>query len=144
MSLKTKTPKISGSPTESKIPKMGGFPNENKHLEFRADQMDIDGLWGWEGISALKLKEIFSKIFACQKLTWQDLRTKGSHLVDLKDLSSKAQKRLEKIEKDDQDQLYSLRLSGKERIWGIKDGNIFSLLWWDPNHEVCPSLKRHT
>ena len=30
------------------------------------------------------------------------------------------------FKKDDLDQLYSLRLTGKKRIWGIKEGNI---LW---------------
>jgi len=145
MTLKTKKiPKALNSPSETKIPKAGNVPNENSCLEFREGQMDTDGSWGWKNISPLQLRGIFRKIFSCQKLTWQNLRTSGSHLVDLKDLYPKAQKRLLQIEKDDQDQLYSLRLSGKERIWGIKDGNIFWLLWWDPNHEVCPSNKKHT
>ncbi len=34
--------------------------------------------------------------------------------------------------------------NGKQRIWGIKDRNILKVLWWDPDHEVCPSLKKYT
>jgi len=38
------------------------------------------------------------------------------------------------------DALVSLRLSGKERVWGILQENALLLLWWDPGHEICPSI----
>ena len=54
------------------------------------------------------------------------------------------QKRLCDLEKEDLDELYSLRLSGKKRIWGIKESNLLWFLWWDPEHEICPSLLKNT
>lgn len=45
---------------------------------------------------------------------------------------------------DDQDALVSLGLTGRERIWGFIANGVMNLLWWDPNHEVCPSLLKHT
>ncbi len=65
-------------------------------------------------------------------------------MVQVGDLCSKAQKRLIDISKDDCDELFSLRIMVRQRIRGIKDGNILWLLWWDPEHEVCPSHKKHT
>lgn len=48
------------------------------------------------------------------------------------------------VDNDDLDQLFSLRLTVRKRVWGIKEGNIFWILWWDPEHEVCKSHKKHT
>jgi len=139
-----KIPKAFVHPKETKMPKAQSFPTESCRPEFKADQMDLQGPWGWDHLGSKELQEIFSKIFDTQKLTWQELKGKGSHLVDVKDLIPEAQKRLIEIQKEDTDQLYSLRLSGVRRIWGIKDSNIFWILWWDPSHKVCKSNKKHT
>jgi len=40
--------------------------------------------------------------------------------------------------------MYAIRLSGKKRVWGIREGRLFSLVWWDPEHTVGPSEKKHT
>ena len=32
------------------------------------------------------------------------------------------------LDKDDCDELFSLRITGRKRIWGIKDGNILWIL----------------
>ncbi|MBI3508814.1 MAG: hypothetical protein HY069_04205 [Chlamydiia bacterium] len=122
----------------------GVIPSEQARPEFKTGQMDAKGPWGWDYFNPIEMRELLQKIFDSQKLSWQDLRNQGSHLIDRKDLCSEAQKRLIQLQKDDLDQLFSLRLTGKKRIWGIKEGNILWMLWWDPNHEVCPSIKKHT
>ena len=48
------------------------------------------------------------------------------------------------IRQDDVDELMSFRLDSRGRVWCIQTGNIMRVLWWDPNHEVCPSFKKHT
>jgi hypothetical protein len=77
-------------------------------------------------------------------MTWQEHYKNGSHLVKIVKILPSMQKRLIEIEKEDLDELYSLRLSGKKRIWGIKESNILWLLWWDPNHEICQSAPKNT
>ena len=139
-----KNPRAASNPTSNKNPRAALIPNDNYQPEFRACQMDTHGPWGWDKLDSLHLQDFLQKIFHSQKLTWQILRDNGSHLVDLSLLIADAQKRLKVLEKDDLDQLYSLRLSGKKRVWGIKDDNILWLLWWDPEHQICPSLKRNT
>jgi len=42
------------------------------------------------------------------------------------------------------DALYSLRLSGKLRLWGVRDRSVLQLLWYDPEHQVCPSPLKNT
>lgn len=42
------------------------------------------------------------------------------------------------------DNLYSLRLNNTHRIIGIRDRQVFQILWWDPDHKVCPSAPKNT
>ena len=60
--------------------------------------------------------------------------TDGSrnHEVEVGRLCTDARKRLVALHLDDIDKLVSLRLSGKERVWGIRDADVLQLLWWDP------------
>lgn len=131
-------------PQESKTPKIQIASIDSCFPDFRACQMDLGGPWGWHDMQPKEIQEVLAKIFTLQKLSWQELRAQHSHLVDVKNIISKAQNRLREIEKDDIDQLFSLRINAKNRLWGIKEGNIFWLLWWDAQHEICPSPKKHT
>lgn len=64
--------------------------------------------------------------------------------VELDALCGDAQSRLEKIERDDAPSLWEVRLGGAQRYWGFLIGPVFHFLWWDPNHEVCPTKKVRT
>lgn len=139
-----KKPKQLGHPLENKVPKAPVFRTEPCVPEFKAGQMDMGGPWGWSKFDPWQLQEFLQKIFDSQKLTWQALRENGSHFVEVGTLCPAAQKRLTELQKDEYAELFSLRLTGKNRVWGIKDGNILWLLWWDPEHQVCPSHKKHT
>ena len=45
---------------------------------------------------------------------------------------------------DAPDSIARFRLNGTKRLYGFLVDNEFHLLWWDPNHKVWPSKKRHT
>jgi hypothetical protein len=68
----------------------------------------------------------------------------GCKPIPVESFSPEAKKRLKEIDLDDYDGLWELRVSGKPRVWGILNHNIFYLVWWDPDHKVCPSHLRHT
>ena len=79
-----------------------------------------------------------------QGTAWNDLTKGGSHNISVGSLSKDAQKRLVELNLDDNDELFSMRIAGKPRIFGIRDRNVFHVLWWDANHDVCPSHKKNT
>jgi hypothetical protein len=37
-----------------------------------------------------------------------------------------------------------LRLGGEPRLYGFVDENIFHVVFWDPDHEIWPSVLKHT
>ena len=99
-------------------------------------KIDVKTLWGF----------LYKKIKAFESMTWSEIYQDKdkNHDVKKEDLSKDAQKRLIKIRQDDVDLLFTLHLSGMRRIWGIRDGRALKILWYDPEHEVCISSKRHT
>jgi hypothetical protein len=68
----------------------------------------------------------------------------GNHKMDVGLLEKDARDRLVELRLDDLDELWSLRLSAQERVWGVITLNVFSLLWWDPEHTVYEVKKKHT
>jgi hypothetical protein len=93
------------------------------------------------------LKYIHGKLAQFETMTWAEINhpNTGCHPIKIKDLCSEAQKRLTELKVIRfEEELFSLRLSGKERLWGIRERHFFKILWWDPRHEVYPVSKKHT
>lgn len=55
-----------------------------------------------------------------------------------------AQDRLKQLGYEDEDRISRIQIDGPSRLYGIRRVNEFYALWWDPEHEICPSTKRHT
>jgi hypothetical protein len=88
---------------------------------------------------------VLGKLGNFETMTWAEIEAAGSHLVrNDSGLSKAARDRLAEIELDEADTLFSLRLGGQPRIWGIRMGGVLKVMWWDPKHEVYPAPKKHT
>jgi hypothetical protein len=89
---------------------------------------------------------IFDKLSPFEGVTWGQIMSASggkkhgtnSHFVLTGQLSREAQNRLTEIGVSD-DQLFSLRLAAKERLWGRLEDGVFYLIWHDPKHEIYPS-----
>lgn len=80
-------------------------------------------------------------------MTWGEILTEGgkrNHLIAVSRLDKPARERLIELKQDDVDEVMSLGLTSKGRILGILENSVLRLLWWDPNHDACPSYKRNT
>jgi hypothetical protein len=143
-----KTPRL-GAPFHpvSKVPRFGDRP-EVQGMDFcwRVSDLDWHGPWGWSQANCEELlKYIVPRLPDLESMKWGDVEGKtGSHFVEATAITSQARHRLVEIGKDEQARLFSLRITGEKRLWGIRDIAILRLLWWDPRHEVCPSPKKNT
>ena len=109
---------------------------------------DVDGPWGRERIeqSETLWSDIFPKLKNYESMTWGDIlkdKTRN-HSVTVDQLIKAARQRLDELKQNDVDELFRFRLSGQQRVWGIRDGRVFKILWWDPHHEIAPSALKHT
>lgn len=106
--------------------------------------MEMCDPFGWREIDGKLLLEIREKLKSFESMKLSEIIGKDNHPVEVSRLCKRAQDRLDELHLDDIEQLLSLHLTGPKRVWGILEHNVVILLWWDPNHEICPSLKKHT
>ena len=66
-----------------------------------------------------------------------------SHFINVSDLEKEAQKRIDQLHLHI-DQVLSLRLDARTRLFGVMDNGTMDILWYDPDHEICKSSKKHT
>lgn len=109
-------------------------------------EVDLGGPFSWGSCEHAQIfSDVIPRLQALETMTWSDVHSTGSHPISIEGLCKDARDRLSAIGKNDEYQeLYSVRLSGRERIWGMRVGSALYLLWWDPEHEICPSRLKHT
>lgn len=92
-------------------------------------------------------ESIITKLRDYEGMTWQEImsasggRSSGTnnHFEDVADLCKEARDRMIELHMEDVDRIFSLRLTSKERLYGILEEGIFFVIWHDPNHEIYPT-----
>ena len=115
---------------------------------WRFELFDHDGPWSFAaGLTPDVLVDLLRKLANFERMTIGELfhtgEEPGKH-YDVDDMPTHVKNRLTDIERDDETRLSRLRLDGTCRLYGVLREHIFHVLWWDPEHEVYPSPKRHT
>lgn len=124
---------------------------KNHYVSWQFRTIDLEPNWS-KKVSSKNLeyyKRILDKLKSFEGSNWNELERQSSgpkgkskhHSVDVLNIIKEAQKRLKELHLDDIDQLFSLRLDGKSRVWGIRELGYLKILWFDPDHEMCPSTK---
>ena len=142
-----KKPKAEYSPIIKKTPRID--PSMKDFMDckpsWQVNSLDIDGPWGWKELSAdFIVDEIIDKLKNFESMFWKEIIGRDNHPISVAIICPEAQRRLNQLCMDDIDELFSLRLSARQRIWGIRNHSIFKLLWWDSNHSVYLVEKKHT
>ncbi len=105
--------------------------------------------WGLKHSEEL-YRKVITKLISYEGMTWGDImRASGgrkhgnnNHYENVADLIKEAQERWLELKLDEYDQVFSLRLDGEDRLYGLlpPDG-IFSVIWYDQNHEIYQCKK---
>ncbi len=114
---------------------------------WRFEKMDIEGKWSLH--TADNLWELLCKLADFERMTWGEIRKQthdkgksSNHEILYEDLIPEAQKRAKQLNLEEHgDSVFSLRLNNKERLFGILTDGIFFIVWYDREHEICPSKK---
>lgn len=139
-------PKSRHNPETSKTPRKAGFDENPGNLRpaWRVGSMEMRDPYGWHEIDVRGVQEIHERLRNFESMMWRDILDRNNHQVSVNLLSKDARDRLTELHLDDLEQLLSLRVTAVKRIWGILEHNVVTLLWWDPEHLVCPSLLKNT
>jgi len=142
-----KRPQARINPDAIKRPRIAGNP-ESYHRRapsWRIARVELVDPFGWHTLDANTLAYVRTKLAEFEGRTWGEiLNSKHHHNVAVADLCKSARDRLEELRQYDLEEVLSLRLSGLERVWGILAEGVCTILWWDPEHKVCPSLLKRT
>jgi hypothetical protein len=120
------------------VAKEPGAMHESPVWRFR--YIDVGGQWCWTKLKDTTLSKVLQKLSDFETMTWKEILGKRHHHLSWDSLSPEAQKRIRELDiLDYADYIYSLAIEGKPRVIGLLRDHIFYILWWDPDHEVCPS-----
>ena len=138
-----KQPHSHSLPSREKEPREGKFTvSPNPVWQF--GRIDFGGPWCPEKLTPQELRNVIGKLGQLESQPWSQIDGDRNHLIRVDQIIKEARKRLLEIKMGDIDELYSLHLTGTQRLWGIRDRNVLRFLWWDPNHEICVCHKKHT
>jgi hypothetical protein len=150
-----KTPPVRTAAAAKSPPRpSGGLPgtgNSGERMCWRFGFVDEAGPWGFDTVSSgSELCEILGHLRSIETMTVGEVFP-GGRSYPGKDYTissipnSEAHSRLDEIGLADMTKISVLRLSGEKRLYGFRhDGNIFHIVWWDPGHQIWPSLKKNT
>ena len=93
-------------------------------------------------------ENVILKLKDYEGLTWAEINkasgggTYGtnSHYEDVEDLCKDARDRINEL-MIFEDRVFSLRLDGETRLYGIIENGVFYVIWYAPNHEIYPVKK---
>lgn len=154
---KYRQPKSGKTPNTGKHPNAAAQVTTNKQPKSRFSAEQIEGLplcwryssadrngpWAWTALTdPAKYKKVQELLHEFEGLNWQQIIQTGSHPIQQNRLSKVAQERLAELKLDDLEEIMSFRLEGDMRVFCIRDKNLMHVFWYDPTHQVCPSLKK--
>jgi hypothetical protein len=137
-----KAPSTALVPDPRKVPR-AVLTQSYHHLRpsWRVASMELVDPFGWHAVDAETLLSIRAKLAHFESMTWSEILVAGkkrNHSISVSAITPEARQRLEVIGLG-LDEVVSLRLSGAERVFGYLDNGVLVLLWWDPDHQVCPT-----
>lgn len=141
-----KKPASRFQPSTQKIPAHLEPYQDDKSIFWSFSSFDANIAFPGKNKPGCTFVEIAQAIKSIEMRTWNDILSHEDrdHEIEIYNIASFAQKRLQELSLDDVDGLWSFHLNGKIRLWGIKNQSLIRVIWLDPNHLICPSHKKHT
>ena len=125
------------------------------HPSWCFSECDTDEACGW-ALHKARLTDTFwdfvlPKLREFESMTWGEIlidAKKQNHSISLDGLNKAARERLAELRIEAED-VYSLRLGGRIRLYGLLIGSSYHIVWYDDNHGdndtcVCRSNLKHT
>lgn len=141
------------APTRKETPRalpagLPGAGNSHERLAWRFTHADNEGPWGFGEVNGAALSGILGHLKSFESMTVNEAfhsRDYPGKDYDVEDIPTAAARTcLENLGLADQTKIWVLRCAGKPRLYGFLTGNVFHVVFWDPEHEIWPSQPRNT
>jgi len=122
-----------------------GYWGKTASFSFR--RYDADAPWALSRNKKPVVDSVFKNLHGFEQMIWTNImqasggRRHGTnnHDIPVSELTRDAIRRAETISLEESE-LFSLRLQGDVRLWGIiePENGCFYVIWFDPEHKVYP------
>jgi len=138
-------PSIKYKPKTEKKPKLTPiFEIEDDTVIFSFLWFDKVNQWGTGKQENLhNFWELAEKLKSIEQRSWRHIAGNQGrdHSVPFSHLINRAKELAVERKIDDFDEIWSFHFNGTQRLWGVKYNRRLMIVWWDPEHQICPSLK---
>jgi hypothetical protein len=140
------------SKVEKKAPPSAVRPIAIDELPFQWTAQEVDhehaGAWDWD-LTPKETADLLDLLSSTSRLVWREVkelkfnsqrRTRAlHHSQPVESICTEARQRLDAMGRGDQEEVFRLRHGNTIRVWGVLEGPVFSILWFDRDHQVCPT-----
>ena len=126
--------------------------SENSKVIWLFDRIDRAGPFAFDtNRPDFQHKEFLDKMISYSSMTWREVRmqthdggrSKHHFLSDTDRFSREARERIAEMNLGEEtDRIFSFALQNRLRIVGLRERELFHVLWYDPEHRVYPSERR--
>jgi hypothetical protein len=136
-----KTPFASIVPSQEKTPRTAAeLPlYTDQKAAWRVSKIQLIEPYGWHELSPFEVAKIKDRLSSFEKNTWKEIfvdQARFHHRISADELKCSTARQWMKKNMPDQDYLWTLRVTGAERIWGILSQGAYQVLFWDPEHLI--------
>lgn len=129
------------------------YSSDGEKIVWCFDMIDRSGRFAFDlEREEFQHKNFLQKMIAYSNMTWSDVKKQTHddgkskhHFLSIDSLSKEAIDRIKfKKLQEYSDSIFSFAFQNKLRIVGIRINECFHVLWYDSEHEICPSKKKNT
>jgi hypothetical protein len=141
-------------PLNGKVPRIKENPDSINSMSpsWNFSRCDKEGRWAFteDKMNKVFWEKLLPRLQSYEQQSWLEFSgpDKESHFIKIDQLNKCAQQRLEEL-KINEEEIFSLRIEGKIRLYGLRHKATLIILWYDDDHgdndtSVCRSHKKHT
>lgn len=106
---------------------------------WRIRRIQLIDPYGWHELDTEEIARVKERLGALEGNTWKDIFIRDNHYnheIEVADLKCAIAKKWMQDNLPDQHSLWTIRVSAKERIWGILAEGAYQIVFWDPDHLI--------
>ncbi|HUX44658.1 MAG TPA: hypothetical protein VMV57_07905 [Terracidiphilus sp.] len=114
------------------------------HLKasWRIKKIQMVDPYSFHQLTAEELSRLRERLSNLETMTWNDIfvtAKKHNHSIPVHELRCEHARKWMKANMPDQLELWTLRVTGVERVWGVFSEGAYQIIFWDPQHRIYPS-----
>jgi hypothetical protein len=112
---------------------------------WRVGRIQIVDPYGFHELDATGIARVKERLASLERSTWKDIFIRDAeynHQIEVQNLRCQIAKKWMEDHLPDQPCLWTIRVTARERIWGILAEKAYQIVFWDPEHLIWEIQKR--